>query len=185
MAKDDHNNTATSAVRNFTTVNAFTVSGKVIFATGRGLPDVPLSALVKTNEEGNYSVSVPPGWSGTFKPVFWSYEFEPKEIVFTNVQSDLSAQDFVVKVITAVNDPELDSLVKVQPNPSSGPVDIILPVSLHTWQLEVHDIKGVLVHQQKIAGNTGRLQVRIPGKGVFLLRLSNQKKTIVRKIIVL
>lgn len=185
VAKDDHNNTATSVIRSFTTVNAFTISGKVTYATGRGLPDILLSALVKTDGNGNYSVSVPPGWSGTFKPVFWSYEFEPKEIVYTNVLSDFSAQDYVVKVITAVNDPELDSLVKVQPNPTSGPVEIILPISLHTWQLEVHDIKGVLVHEQKIAGNTGRLRVRIPGKGIFLLRLSNQQKTIVRKIIVL
>jgi uncharacterized protein (TIGR02145 family) len=185
VAKDDHNNIATSTTRNFTTVNAFTISGKVTYATGRGLPDILLSALVKTDAIGNYSVSVPAGWTGTLKPVFWSYEFEPKEIAYTNVLSDFSAQDYVVKVITAVNDPELDSLVKVQPNPTSGPVDIILPVSLHTWQLEVHDIKGVLVHQQKIAGNAGRLQVRIPGKGVFLLRLSNQQKTIVRKIIVL
>ncbi|WP_343306232.1 FISUMP domain-containing protein [Chitinophaga niabensis] len=185
VAKDDHSHTTTSAVRSFTTVNAFTISGKVNFATGRGLPNILLSALVKTDDNGNYSVSVPPGWSGTFKPVFWNYEFEPKEIVYTNVLSDFNAQDYIVKVITAVNNPELDSLVKVQPNPTSGPVEIILPISLHTWQLEVHDIKGMLVHEQKIAGNTGRLQIRIPGKGVFLLRLSNQKKTIVRKIIVL
>ncbi|SIO03396.1 FISUMP domain-containing protein [Chitinophaga niabensis] len=185
VAKDDHNNNTTSAARSFTTVNAFTISGKVTYATGRGLPDILLSSLVKTDNNGNYSVSVPAGWSGTFKPVFWSYEFEPKEMVYTNVLADFSAQDYVVKVITAVNDPVLDSLVKVQPNPTSGPVEIILPISLHTWQLEVHDIKGVLVHQQKIAGNAGRLQVRIPGKGVFLLRLSHQQKTIVRKIIVL
>ncbi|MRG45854.1 T9SS type A sorting domain-containing protein [Chitinophaga sp. SYP-B3965] len=185
IAKDDHGNTTASAVRSITTVNAFVISGKVVYATGRGLPDILLSALVRTDGNGIYSVSVPPGWSGIFKPVFWSYEFEPKEIVYTNVQSDFSAQDYVVKVITAVNDPELDSLVKVHPNPTSGPVEIILPVSLQAWQLEIHDIKGVLVHAQKIAGNTGKLRVQIPGKGVFLLRLSNQKKTIVRKIIVL
>ncbi|MHC4620678.1 MAG: DUF7901 domain-containing protein, partial [Planctomycetota bacterium] len=74
----------------------YTISGKVTYE-GAGLPDVNMVGLPGTpltDANGEYSVQVDSGWSGTVTPAKGVYIFEPNSIVYANVTSDYTNQDY-------------------------------------------------------------------------------------------
>ncbi|GEM_PF-2881400 len=65
-----------------------------------------VSKTVTTDASGNFSITVPSGWSGTLTPALTRFSFQPSERTFANVRRDLDAQDF-----TAHRDFWTDTLV--------------------------------------------------------------------------
>lgn len=47
-----------------------------------------------TDENGNYTVYVPEGWSGTIEPGEYGYGFTPESIPYSNVTGDITDQDY-------------------------------------------------------------------------------------------
>jgi len=73
----------------------FTISGNA------GAPEVILSYTdgvvknVTADSTGQYSITVPAGWSGTVTPHKGSYAFNPTEVTYTNVLANLTGQNYV------------------------------------------------------------------------------------------
>lgn len=80
-------------------VLTFTISGNagVGGVAMRGLPDDPI-----TDGNGNYSVKVDYGWSGTVTPTKEGYAFEPSCRIFAQVVRDLARQDYRSERITYI-----------------------------------------------------------------------------------
>jgi hypothetical protein len=72
-------------------VLTFIISGRtgVAGVRMRGLPGEPV-----TGPNGSYSASVAYGWSGLIAPQKEGYEFDPPEILYTNVSSNFTSQDY-------------------------------------------------------------------------------------------
>ena len=189
MAADDQGNTRTSVVNTFTTaqppVTTYKVGGTITGPSGNPLANVAFigfTGSVTTNASGLYSTNVPAGWTGTITPVLAGYSFTPLHRTLTNVQANMDTQDFTATVITTTNDPELDQLIKLYPNPTTGPVEVSLPASLHAWYLELYDTNGMLLYSRKLNSSTRKWQIQLPGKGLYLLRIRNNQRTVARKL---
>lgn len=192
IARDDHGNTATSNIDQFTTGSVqpvtYVISGKVSDAQGAGIAGVLLKGLpgnIVTGSTGEYSITVSPGFSGTITPELTGYEFEPKQRTLNNVQSDIVAQHFTATMVTGTIDPELDRAIQISPNPTSGHIVITLPELLHSWNIELYTANGHKLYSRTVNGYVRKQELVIPLKGIFFIRLTNDRKTVVRKIVVL
>jgi hypothetical protein len=75
----------------------YTVSGYVRDSEGTGISGVVMEGLPgghQTNSSGYYSAAVPCDWSGQVCPEKACYSFDPNEISFENVRSDMPGQDY-------------------------------------------------------------------------------------------
>lgn len=97
----------------FEAIANLTVSGSVVF-NGNGLKNVTLtftpdSGSTVTNPDGQYSHTVPFGWSGTITPTKEGYTFSPAQIEHTVLTAGVSGQDFIATA-------DLPFLLQVTPN---------------------------------------------------------------------
>jgi len=86
------------------TPQAITISGKVT-PGGSGLPDVIITlsnngGTTTTDPNGNYSITVPYGWSGTATPSKPGYSFTPSNRSYSNVTENQTDQDFLGSIMT-------------------------------------------------------------------------------------
>ena len=54
---------------------------------------------VRADGQGNYSIRVPAGWSGTVSPSRRGYTFTPAELAYSNVESDQVGQDYTAQYV--------------------------------------------------------------------------------------
>ena len=85
-----------------------TISGGVKTTEGRGISGVKLTASEEggstiTNIDGNYNLSVTPGWSGTITPSEKGYDFIPPFKEYSKVNNDLEGQDFRAEANTVIS----------------------------------------------------------------------------------
>ncbi|OQP68399.1 fibronectin type III domain-containing protein [Niastella populi] len=92
---------------------------------------------------------------------------------------------FTTGSVTGTIDPELDRAIKISPNPTSGHIVITLPELLHSWNIELYTGNGHKLYSRTVNGYVRKQELVIPVKGIFFIRLTNNRKTAVRKIIVL
>jgi len=76
-----------------------TISGTVSGATQAGVTMSGLPTNPVTDVNGNYSDSVPGGWSGTVTPGKTGYTFAPVNRGYVNVTTDQTAQNYVATAI--------------------------------------------------------------------------------------
>ena len=60
-------------------------------------------AYVTSNSKGKYSLTVPSGWSGTITPSLAGYRFTPASRSYSDVQANLSNQNFAAEQIVAIS----------------------------------------------------------------------------------
>ncbi|MDQ1352494.1 MAG: hypothetical protein QG657_2800 [Acidobacteriota bacterium] len=95
---------ANQTSQNYTTSQQTrTISGTVTFGSSK-LPGVTITldnngGSATTDANGNYSVTVNYGWSGTATPSYPGYDFTPANRSYTNVTADQTNQDYIVSVI--------------------------------------------------------------------------------------
>ena len=78
-------------------ITVISISGYVYDKDGTGMTDVILNGLPGTpltDSDGFFSVTVESGWSGTVIPERSNYVFTPENIVYTNVTSEQSEQNY-------------------------------------------------------------------------------------------
>jgi hypothetical protein len=79
-------------------VNPITLSGNIKDDQGKSLMGVTITVKnlrIGTNAEGNYSITLPIGWSGTITPQLGKHIFEPESASIANAQGSLSDINFV------------------------------------------------------------------------------------------
>jgi len=92
---------ARSVTATFSAGASYTISGN---AGVGGATLTPSGAdPVTANAGGDYSLTVPSGWSGTVTPSLAGYTFSPASQVYTNVSEDRTAQDYTATATGAVN----------------------------------------------------------------------------------
>ena len=87
-------------------VPPLTIAGTVLL-NGSGLANVAVlgtagAACSATTSAGQYSCTVPPGWSGTVTPTPSGYTFAPVNRTYANVTMDLSGEDYTATVVPPV-----------------------------------------------------------------------------------
>jgi hypothetical protein len=88
----------------------------------------------------------------------------------------------VVSAPTGVKENTLASQLNVFPNPSNGQFNVSLPAG-KAYSLEVTDLTGKVICTQKANGNT-QLKLENPAKGIYLLKVTSEGATTVKKLIV-
>ena len=83
-----------------------------------GLPDNPSSDI-----NGDYSVFVEYGWSGTVTPVKAGYSFTPNNRTYTNVTEDQENQDYTALITISGNTDVGDVLLSGLPNNPSSDIN--------------------------------------------------------------
>ena len=95
--RDFTNVTVDQANQDFTaTLNTYTISGNA------GVADATITytgGSTTSNGSGNYTFIVPYGWTGTVVPSKTGYTFLPSERQYTDVQVNMTAQDYMASVI--------------------------------------------------------------------------------------
>jgi hypothetical protein len=81
-------------------IGTYFISGFIKDISGHPVAQIPLEGFpqnVSTNELGYYVAEVPARWQGTITPIFNGYQFNPNAIVLTEVNSDRSDQNFIIR----------------------------------------------------------------------------------------
>jgi hypothetical protein len=81
-----------------------------------------------------------------------------------------------------VKENELASRLNVFPNPSNGQFNVSLPAG-KAYNLEVTDLTGKVIRTQQANGNT-QLKLENTAKGIYLLKVTSEGATTVKKLIV-
>jgi hypothetical protein len=93
------NLTTNQTIQNYAALSVFTISGNagVAGAVLSYTDGVAKTAIADAN--GNYNLSVSPGWSGTITPSKTGYTFTPKNRTYSLVLSNLTGQNYVAALI--------------------------------------------------------------------------------------
>jgi hypothetical protein len=84
---------------------------------------------------------------------------------------------------TGVKPDKLAAQVNVFPNPSTGLFNVELPKG-KTYELQVTDLTGKVLMKQTAKGGSNQLNLEGTAKGIYLLKVSGDNGTAVRKLIV-
>ncbi len=79
------------------------------------------------------------------------------------------------------NDQQLK--LAIYPNPSTGLVNLTLPES-QVYEITVADITGKVILNQKVNETKAQLNLNPASKGIYLLKISSQGATTIRKLII-
>jgi predicted outer membrane repeat protein len=78
----------------------YTISGAINIG---GVTLYSSVGMVTSDENGNYSLSVPYGWGGTITPYKSGYLFTPESRSYNNIQSDQSNQNFTAERLFTIS----------------------------------------------------------------------------------
>lgn len=100
------------------------------------------------------------------------------------------AEDYAITVTgtTGIAESKLTENINIYPNPSDGTFSLEIPTVLKSnYQLEVQNLVGQTVAKQALKVSTGQAQeidLKHLPKGVYLLKVSNEKAAAIKKIII-
>jgi hypothetical protein len=86
-------------------IGTYFISGFVRDISGQPIGQIPIEGFpqnLSTNEFGYYITEVPAQWNGTVTPVFSGYQFNPNAISISQVNSDRSDQNFIIRKMGSV-----------------------------------------------------------------------------------
>ncbi|KAA9340934.1 right-handed parallel beta-helix repeat-containing protein [Adhaeribacter soli] len=88
------------------------------------------------------------------------------------------------KVVSGTKADLLNKSLSVYPNPSNGLFNLTLPATDKAFELVVTDLSGKVVKRQVVKGQTAQLELTGISKGVYMLKVSGEGSTAVRRLIV-
>jgi hypothetical protein len=95
-----NNLTAPQTIQNFTATMIYVITGNAgIAGATLSYTDGVLQTTI-ADSSGNYSITVPSGWSGTVTPFKTSYTFLPASRTYSTVTSNQTAQNYIATLIT-------------------------------------------------------------------------------------
>jgi hypothetical protein len=165
----------------------YSVTGKIEDLAGIALPGVTLNGFsnpVITNFQGNYETLETESWEGTITPVKEDYVFTPASKVITKLLDNVT-YDFTAEYVSVVTGIDADELgLTLYPNPSDGVFMMDLPLSSVTRSIQIFTATGILVQDHVVLPELTAFQVKLPGKGIYLVKVNVNNKTLMEKIAV-
>ncbi|HEV2319059.1 MAG TPA: hypothetical protein VGV18_04875, partial [Verrucomicrobiae bacterium] len=142
------------------TISLPLISGTVTGTNGAGIAGVSMQAsggvaTASTDSNGNFSLEVPPQWSGTVTPSFGSYAFVPSSMSYTNVSGTITNQNYsMVPTISPTLATGLSGgNCTLNWNGIAGVTyQVLWSTNLVTWQLM----------GSPVAGTNGPMQIMMP-----------------------
>ena len=142
------------------TVSLPTISGTVTGTNGAGVAGVSLAPgggliAAVTDTNGNYSLGVPPGWTGTVTPSFGTDAFVPSSMSYTNVTVSVAGQNYsMLPTISPTLTTKLSSIdASLNWQGISGVTyQVLWSTNLVTWQ----------PYGSPIPGTNGPMQIVLP-----------------------
>lgn len=164
----------------------FTVRGSVRTLSGLPLVDIEIEGLpvsLKTDQEGDFFVQLPAGWSGSIVPVSDDYQFTPEQWQIQNLDEDNLLQQFHASVISAVPD-ENPFPIEVYPNPSANGGFTLSMRDAGDFLLSIWSSTGALVHQRRVHSRGSWTENWMaPTSGVYLLALQTKNTCLYYRIV--
>ncbi len=102
-------------------------------------------------------------------------------------QNDMNSIDtvtfnFTVEQAVSIAEEQLAAQVKLFPQPSEDVLNIALPESFGRGDVQVFDLNGSIVARQDVSGTSAAIDVAELASGMYILRLSNDKAVINKRI---
>ena len=205
MGSEDNTEIKIEMLQKPTANGSYSISGKVVSKQGpasannttTGLPLEGVDVVLKsdgiivantvTDAEGNYTLSSLLGKA-------YLVEVEQSGFIQSNaVPLTLSAQNTAPKnvnftiwttgTITNVDKLIQNFEVSMYPNPSNGPISI-KALQSDDYTIDVYNLTGKLIlHKNYISSNLVQLNLAGNTSGIYLIKISNQESSIVKKLI--
>ncbi len=132
------------------------------------------------NADGTYNFALNAGRNIVITPVKEGYSFSPANIAIDNIQEDVANQDFT-PVTTALNNPEA-APVKLYPNPVRNV--LTLETAGAYSSLQVITLPGTIVKTVDCTGlSTLQVNMEHLTPGVYIIKLSGNESTVVKKVL--
>ncbi|MFT3739816.1 MAG: FISUMP domain-containing protein [Breznakibacter sp.] len=161
----------------------YVITGYIKDNSGNAKADVLLQgfpAVVKTDETGQYTATVPSGWSGGITPVFEGITFDPPGRTYIRIEHDYTSEDYTVSIINGVAAINERAIV-VYPNPAkNGIIRIQFPGD--SAFIQIHDLIGNLIFAGQITNNS---KIQLHSKGVLIVNIRTDSNSYTQKIVVL
>lgn len=81
--------------------------------------------------------------------------------------------------VTTINEPEIDDLIKIYPNPVNNQIQIIVK-NLETATLNVYDVQGKIVYSEEIKNENSEINFTSFSKGVYLFKIIDENGNILK-----
>ncbi len=180
-----------------TYTGSYSISGTITDASMNPLKEVLLTGFseeIKTDSTGYYEGDVIAGWSGTITPVKQGYQFNPGEIIYTDIDGDKTNQNFQGANPNSITKNELSEF-RIFPNPTSSGVQIIIENLEYSQNISIEIIttQSQLVKKFKLKPGTNKIywegdnETGNPvSSGIYFCRIISENKIMASsKIIVI
>jgi hypothetical protein len=104
-------------------------------------------------------------------------------VIVTNNSCSSSASNAVNMIAAGLEDEKIIAGVSVYPNPSNGVFNLIVPQG-QVYEATVTDLTGKVLFTRTVKEANTKLNLKNTAKGIYVLKLVSNGKTIVRKIAV-
>lgn len=107
------------------------------------------------------------------------------KVTVTDEENASGSDEFVLTIgATGVGDNGSDKDVAVFPNPTDGLVTVTIPVAKGSMVMKVTNLTGTVVLMQQLNAERNQVDLSAFPAGVYLMHLSNEKQTAIRRIVV-
>lgn len=102
-------------------------------------------------------------------------------------QNDMNSIDtvtfnFNVEQAVAIEDAQLAAQVKLYPQPTEDVLNISLPESFGSGDVQIFDLNGAEVARQDVTGVSAEVDVTPLASGMYIVRLSNDKAVVNKRV---
>ncbi|GCC52501.1 hypothetical protein SanaruYs_27380 [Chryseotalea sanaruensis] len=146
-----------------------------------GAPLIGFPENIFTNENGQFSITLPENWQGTITPQTAGYTFSPTSIFINPLSADLTNLNFTASLITDIDEEEGVS-ISAYPNPSTdGSFMLSIPDGTLAKQISIIDSSCRLIYQ---ASENGKNNYQLNQSGLYLIKVSTNKGVQLLKLLV-
>lgn len=110
--------------------------------------------------------------------------FEVAQLKFDPDLWIISRDNVVESVVTGRKEDDLQSVLRISPNPLHGDLYVELQNSGHTLnRIEIYDLKGTLIYRSSNNGKSRTIQTTDWRDGIYSVRIWSGNKSIVKKVV--
>ena len=122
---------------------------------------------------GPYSIDLNSGRNIVITPHKENYAFTPESISITDIQADMTGQDFEADFVQAVENNSTNDFFMVYPNPAT---ELLFINSDSNTELSVFSLGGMKVMESIINMGVNTLDIQALIPGIYIIRMEGDRK---------